>query len=88
MRTIFLIYFPENLNNEKIKKGLESVPSSLLVALVIPYTFFIGTEFLLFRGEVSIILIVAFIVKYTKKPGLSLTFALIMLFAYEALIGI
>ena len=86
MRSIFLIHFPQKLNNQKIRKGLESVPSSLLVALVIPYTFFVETNFDLFRLEVLVLLITVPVIKFLKTPGLSLVFSLITFFIFEELL--
>lgn len=83
MRSLFLIYFPQKLNNEQIRKGLESVPSSLLVALVIPYTFFMDNIFEFNRIEVFVLLVVAIIIKFLKTPGLSLVFALSFLLIAE-----
>ena len=82
MRAIFLFNFPTRLNNQQIRKALESVPSSLLVALVIPYTFFIETKLSIFRIEVLILVLAVPIIKYLKKPGMSLvlTLTLLMLF--------
>ena len=86
MRSIFLIHIPEKLNNEKIRKGLESVPSSLLVALVIPYTFFLGTNLDIFRLEVIVLLIASPIIKFLKTPGLSLVISLSLLLAFVMLL--
>ena len=88
MRAMFLINLPQKLNNEMIRKGLESVPSALLVALVIPYTFFIDSTFDLFRLEVVVLLIAIPVIKYLKTPGLSLVFSLSLLFILEELLKI
>ncbi len=80
---MFLIYFPQKLNNEQIRKGLESVPSSLLVALVIPYTFFTNNVVEFNRLEVFVLLVVAAIIKFLKTPGLSLVVALSLLLILE-----
>lgn len=80
-RAIFLYYLPKSFNtNLVLKKGLESVQSSLLVALVIPFTFFLGTSFLPNRPEVFSILITIPIIYFIKKPGLSLPIAIILYF--------
>ena len=76
MRAIFLFRFPNRLNNKDIRKALESVPSSLLLSLVIPYTFFIESKLSVFRLEVLIIVLSVPVIKYLKKPGLSLVITL------------
>ncbi|MCE7737629.1 MAG: AzlD domain-containing protein [Candidatus Heimdallarchaeota archaeon] len=86
MRSLFLVHFPQKLNNEQIRKGLESVPSSLLVALVIPYTFFIETDVDFIRLEVFVLLVVMVIIKFLKTPGLSLVIALSLLLLFEGLL--
>ena len=83
MRSMFLIHFPQKLNSAKIRKGLESVPSSLLVALVTPYTFFVDTTFDFNRPEVYVLLIVAVLIKFLKTPSLSLIIALSLLIILE-----
>lgn len=85
-RAVFLFNLPAILNNIMLKKGLDSIPSSLLVALVIPYTFFIDKEFLPFRLEVYVILITIPIVLFINKPALSLPIALILLLGLTYLI--
>ena len=80
-RAIFLYYLPDSFNaNLTLKRGLESVPSSLLVALVIPFTFFIDTTFLPLRAEVYAILLTIPVAYFIKKPGLSLPIAIILYF--------
>ncbi len=76
MRATFLFHFPTRLNNENIRKALESVPSSLLVALVIPYTFFVETSISIFRIEVLILVASVPVINYFRKPGLSLVLTL------------
>ena len=78
-RAIFLFYMPQIFKSEVFKNGLESVPSSLLVALVIPFTFFASGEFLPFRIQVLAIVLTVPVVYYLKKPGLSLPVAIIIL---------
>ncbi len=67
------------MKNNTIRKGLESVPSSLLVAFVVPFTLFIDGKLLIWRKEVLAILLTIPIVWYLKKPGLSLILAIIIL---------
>jgi hypothetical protein len=69
---------PNILKSEIFKSGLGSVPSSLLVALVIPFTFFVSGIFLPYRIEVYSIILTIPIVLYLKKPGLSLPIAIIV----------
>ena len=56
-RAIFLFYVPQFFKNVTIKNGLDSVPSALLVALVIPFTFFVSGNFVPFRIQVLSILL-------------------------------
>ncbi|MHA2033601.1 MAG: hypothetical protein ACW99Q_29890 [Candidatus Kariarchaeaceae archaeon] len=86
--SIFLIHFPNKLNNANIRKGLESVPSSLLVALVIPYTFFIDKNLDFTRIEVFVLLVITPIIKFLKTPGLSLVLSLSLLLIIEKLINL
>ncbi|MHA1984615.1 MAG: AzlD domain-containing protein [Candidatus Hodarchaeales archaeon] len=86
IRAIFLFKLPNFVNeNKKFRKGLESVPSSLLVALVIPYAFFTEANLLLFRPEVFAILITIPVIWITKKPGMSLIIAIIVLGTFNFL---
>ena len=89
-RAVFLFYMPQIFKSDVFKNGLESVPSSLLVALVIPFTFFASGNFLPFRMQVLAIVLTIPIVYYLKKPGLSLPVAIIILgfFTFlQALLG-
>lgn len=79
-RAIFLFKYPGLFNKSLIRKGLESVPSSLLVALVIPFTFFVDGSLIFFRNEVYAVLLTLFVLWYIKKPGLSLILAILILF--------
>ena len=78
-RAIFLFSKPNLFKNGHFKNGLDSVPSALLVALVIPYTFFSSGVFLPFRIEVLAIVLTIPIIYYLKKPGLSLPIAISIL---------
>ena len=78
IRVLFLVTRPKLLNNPILQKGLESIPNSLLVAFVIPFTFFINGIFSPLRIEVLAVLITIPLIYYTKKPGLSLIFAIII----------
>lgn len=78
-RAVFLYKYPRPMKNNTIRKGLESVPSSLLVAFVVPFTLFIDGKLLIWRKEVLAILLTIPIVWYLKKPGLSLILAIIIL---------
>jgi hypothetical protein len=69
---------PGLMNNSILKKGLSSVSSSLLVALVIPFTFFVEGIFSPWRVEVISIIIVIPIVWKSRKPGFSLIFAILI----------
>ncbi|MHA1236796.1 MAG: AzlD domain-containing protein [Candidatus Hodarchaeales archaeon] len=79
-RAVFLFKYPGLFNKSLIRKGLESVSSSLLVALVIPFTFFVGGKFIPLRNEVYAVLLAVLILWYLKKPGLSLIITIICLF--------
>ena len=83
IRVTFLIIRPKLLDNSVLQKGLKSIPNSLLVALVVPFTFFIDGAFLPIRLGVLAILITIPIVYYTKRPGLSLLFAIIIYFTLD-----
>ncbi len=86
LRAVFLFSLPRLMENTILKKGLSSVSSSLLVALVIPYTFFIGGIFSPWRVEVLVLLLVIPIVWFSKKPGFSLIFAVLIFFGVDILI--
>lgn len=85
-RAIFLFSKPDLFKNSHFKNGLDSVPSALLVALVIPYTFFASGGFSPFRIEVLAILLTIPIIYYLKKPGLSLPIAIGILVVVTALV--
>ncbi|MHA1996433.1 MAG: AzlD domain-containing protein [Candidatus Hodarchaeales archaeon] len=76
LRAVFLYILPEIMENSVIKQGLQSVSNSLLVALVVPFTFFITGVFSPWRIEVLALIVVVPIVWITKKPGLSIISAL------------
>lgn len=76
-RAIFLYYKPQIFKIEFVKNGFDSVPASLLVALVIPFTFFDSGVFLPFRITVGAIILTIPVIYYSKKPGLSLPVAII-----------
>lgn len=78
-RAVFLFYMPQIFKSDVFKNGLESVPSSLLVALVIPFTFFTSGSFMPFRIQVFAIILTVPLVYYLKKPGLSLPIAIVIL---------
>lgn len=82
-RAVFLFKYPGLLNKSLIRKGLESVPSSLLVALVIPFTFFVEGNFVPLRNEVYAVLLAVLVLWYLKKPGLSLILTIIFLFGFN-----
>ena len=71
------------MDNPTLKKGLDSIPSSLLVALVVPFTFFVNGFFVPLRLEVFVILITVPIVWLFKKPALSLPIALVLFFSLD-----
>jgi branched-subunit amino acid transport protein len=74
------------MKNNYIRKGLESVPTSLLVALVIPFALFVNGKLILFRNEVYAVVLTVVVVWYIKKPGLSLILAISFLFGLDFLI--
>lgn len=78
-RAIFLYTKPRLFKNDFFRNGLDAVPSALLVALVIPFTFFVSGSFEPFRIEVYTILLTVPIIYYLKKPGLSLPVAIVVL---------
>ncbi|MHA1947523.1 MAG: AzlD domain-containing protein, partial [Candidatus Hodarchaeales archaeon] len=82
-RAVFLFKYPGLFNKSLIRKGLESVPSSLLVALVIPFTFFVEGNFVLLRNEVYAVLLTVLVLWYLKRPGLSLIITIICLFGFN-----
>ena len=87
-RAIFLFKYPDLLDKSFIRKGLESVPSSLLVALVIPFTLFVDGNLIFFRNEVYAILLSLLVLWYIKKPGLSLILAILILFGLNIMFPI
>ena len=78
-RAIFLYTKPKLFKNDLFRNGLDAVPSALLVALVIPFTFFVSGAFEPFRIEVYTIIFTIPIIYYLKKPGLSLPVAIVVL---------
>lgn len=85
-RAIFLYNLPKRFSeNDIIKTGLNSVSSSLLVALVIPFAFFVNLELQLVRIEVLAILVTIPIIYIIKKPGLSLPIAIVVYFVFTAI---
>jgi branched-subunit amino acid transport protein len=82
-RGLFLFQYPDIMNNNYIRKGLESVPTSLLVALVIPYALFVDSNLILFRIEVFAVFLTVIVLWYIKKPGLSLIVAMIFLLGLD-----
>lgn len=77
-RATFLFYKPRLFQNEMFKDGLDSVPNSLLIAFVVPFTFFVSGVFLPFRIQVLAVITTIPIVYYLKKPGLSLPIAIVI----------
>ena len=75
-RAIFLYEKPRFFKSDTFRNGLDAVPSALLVALVIPFTFFVSGAFLPFRIQVLTIILTFPIIYYLKKPGLSLPIAI------------
>ncbi|MHA2276243.1 MAG: AzlD domain-containing protein [Candidatus Kariarchaeaceae archaeon] len=78
---IRVIYFVINLNlseKELIKRGLEVVPPSMLVALVIPFTLFDDQSLDLFRIEVAAILLSLPIIYKSRKFGYGLVICFII----------
>ncbi|MHA2029297.1 MAG: AzlD domain-containing protein [Candidatus Kariarchaeaceae archaeon] len=78
---IRVIYFVVNLNlseNELIKRGLEVVPPSMLVALVIPFTLFEDQSLDLFRIEVASILLSLPIIYKSQKFGYGLVICFVI----------
>ena len=78
-RAIFLYYKPHLFTKDLFKNGLDAVPSTLLVALVIPFTFFVSGTFLPFRLEVLALIWTVPIIYYLKKLCLSLPVAILIL---------
>ena len=86
---IRVVYFLVNMNlsqNELLKRGLEVVPPSMLVALVIPFTLFEDRSLNLFRLEVGAILLSLPIIYKSKKFGYGLVICFAM-YGFLALIG-
>ena len=86
LRAIFLFILPGFMNNSILKKGLSSVSNSLLVAFVIPFTFFVERIFSPWRVEVIAIVIVVPIIWKSRKPGFSLIFAILIFTGLNLLI--
>ncbi len=88
IRALFLFYLPKFIEEDiYLKKGLESVPSSLLVVLVIPFAFFVDAQ-LLVRPEVFAILLTIPVIWIIKKPGSSLIIAILILVVLNFLLSI
>lgn len=77
-RSIFLFKLPSWVKHPIVKRGMDAVPSAMLVALVIPFTFFVDKKFLFLRLEVGAILGTIPIVYFTKKYSYGLIFAIIL----------
>ena len=87
-RATFLFYKPQLFENKIFSDGLESVPASLFVALVIPFTFFDYGVFNPFRPQVLAIILTVPVVHYIKKPGLSLIIAIVLYFIISYFLSI
>lgn len=80
IRLVFLLKDFEVLKTKVVAAGLNSVPVTMLVALVIPYTFFVGNQLVISRPEVWAIIFTIPIVYYTKKAGLGIIIAFTLYF--------
>ena len=77
-RAILLFKLPSQIQNPYVQYGLNKLPSSMLVALVVPFGFFVDKSFSPFKIEVYAILITIPLLFLLKKPGLSLPIGLVI----------
>jgi len=77
LRATFLFYLPKFINHPRIRRAFDAVPASMLVALVIPFTFFVNQQLSLFRTEVYAILITIPLIYLTKKYAYGLLISII-----------
>lgn len=70
-RSIFLIKVPFERDNQLINRGMQAVPSAMLIGLVIPFAFFENQVLVLNSIGLSIILTIP-LVYISKKPGLGI----------------
>ena len=77
LRAIFLYYVPRFIEKPIIKRGMDAVPAAMLVALVIPFTFFSENRFNIMRFEVLAIVITVPIVLKTRRYAYGLLIAFI-----------
>ena len=71
-RAIPFYKYPSFLDRKTIKRGLESIPNTLLIALTVPFIFFIDTDFVPYRLDVLSLLLSIPIVLWTKRGGIAL----------------
>ncbi|MEC8704318.1 MAG: AzlD domain-containing protein [Asgard group archaeon] len=83
IRSIFIYYLPEFMSSEKIKRGMSTVPASMLVSLVIPFTFFIDQQFIFNRPEVYAIIISIPLIHFSKRYSYGLIIAMICYFIID-----
>lgn len=87
IRVSFLYYLPKLTTHPIIKKGMEAIPASMLVALVIPFLIFSSQGSLqLFTVEVAAILLTIPVVFKLKNPGLGIIFAFFFYFSLQFLL--
>ena len=82
-RAIFIYYLPEFMSSKKIKRGMSTVPASMLVSLVIPFTFFIDQQFIFNRPEVYAIIIAIPLIHFSKRYSYGLIIAMICYFLID-----
>ena len=77
LRATLVFWLPKI--GELTKTALSSVSSSLLVGLSVPFFFFVEGSFLPFRLEVLALVATIPLIWLSKKPGLSLPIAIVLL---------
>jgi branched-subunit amino acid transport protein len=88
LRSVFLFYLPEFTSNPVIQKGMQVVPASMLVALVIPFLIFRENELQFFTIEVAAILLTIPIIYKLKNPGYGIIIAFSLYFILQLITSI
>lgn len=83
IRLVFMVFLPKISENEYIKSAMEAIAPAMLIALVIPFTIFIGGSIDLLRIEVLAIVTAAIFVALTKRPGLGILVAMVSYFVLD-----
>lgn len=84
-RVVLFFKLPGFTENKYIKKGMESIPATMLIALVIPFSIIIDDKVVFLSIEFISIGTAAIIVWKLKKPNYGLIFTLAIYFLLSLL---